>query len=114
MRDRLSFRRFCGLPLEAETPDHASIWRFRQTIEGLGLSGLCWRRRTGSSTRWGSWSNAGRWWTRRRWRLPSSVRGGVNPRDPDARVAVKRKTVHFGTRAYLAVDEERGLCGRPG
>src|SRR5271155_4794679 len=38
VRDRLSFRRFCGLPLEAETPDHASIWRFRQTLEKLGLS----------------------------------------------------------------------------
>lgn len=38
-RDRLSFRRFCGLPLEVETPDHASIWRFRQTIDKLGLSG---------------------------------------------------------------------------
>ena len=38
MRDRLSFRRFCGLPLEAETPDHTSIWRFRQTIDKLGLS----------------------------------------------------------------------------
>jgi Transposase domain (DUF772) len=38
VRDRLSFRRFCGLPLEAETPDHASIWRFRQTIDELGLS----------------------------------------------------------------------------
>jgi IS5 family transposase len=34
----LSFRRFCGLPLEVETPDHASIWRFRQTIDKLGLS----------------------------------------------------------------------------
>jgi transposase, IS5 family len=38
VRGRLSFRRFCGLPLEAETPDHASIWRFRQTIGKLGLS----------------------------------------------------------------------------
>src|ERR1700727_473848 len=38
VRDRLSFRRFCGLPLEAETPDHASIWRFRQAIDKLGLS----------------------------------------------------------------------------
>jgi transposase, IS5 family len=36
--DRLSFRRFCGLPLEVETPDHASIWRFRQTIDKLDLS----------------------------------------------------------------------------
>src|SRR5271170_3128774 len=38
VRDRLSFRRFCGMPLEVETPDHASIWRFRQTIDKLGLS----------------------------------------------------------------------------
>jgi hypothetical protein len=38
VRDRLSFRRFCGLPLDRETPDHASIWRFRQTIDKLGLS----------------------------------------------------------------------------
>ena len=38
VRDRLSFRRFCGLPLDMETPDHASIWQFRQTIDKLGLS----------------------------------------------------------------------------
>ena len=30
--------RFCGLPLEVETPDHSSIWRFRQTIHKLSLS----------------------------------------------------------------------------
>jgi transposase, IS5 family len=35
---RLSFRRFCGLPLEAEKPDYVSIRRFRQTIDKLGLS----------------------------------------------------------------------------
>ena len=38
VRDRLSFRRFCGLALEAETPHPASIWRSRQTIDKLGLS----------------------------------------------------------------------------
>jgi transposase, IS5 family len=38
VRDRLSLRRFCGLTLDMETPDHASIWRFRQTIDKLGLS----------------------------------------------------------------------------
>ena len=32
VRDRLSFRRFCGVPLDQETPDHSSIWRFRQRI----------------------------------------------------------------------------------
>jgi hypothetical protein len=25
--DRLSFRRFCGFPLDQKTPDHMSIWR---------------------------------------------------------------------------------------
>jgi transposase len=35
VRDRLSFRRFCGLPLDMETPDHASIWRFL-TLTGKG------------------------------------------------------------------------------
>jgi IS5 family transposase len=40
VRDRLSFRRFCGLPLQADTPDHASIWRFRQTIDKLDLSAV--------------------------------------------------------------------------
>ena len=38
VRDRLSFRRFCRLPLDQETPDPSSIWRFRQTIDELGLS----------------------------------------------------------------------------
>ncbi len=38
VRDRLSFRRFCGIPLDAEMPDHSSTWRFRQTVERLGLS----------------------------------------------------------------------------
>jgi Transposase domain (DUF772) len=64
VRDRLSFRRFCGLPLEAETPDHASIWRFRQTIDKLGLWRLCFPRRTVSSMGSASSLSAGRWWTR--------------------------------------------------
>ena len=29
VRDRLSFRRFCGIPLDCETPDHSSLRRFR-------------------------------------------------------------------------------------
>ena len=29
VRRRLSFRRFWAIPLDCETPDHSSIWRFR-------------------------------------------------------------------------------------
>jgi hypothetical protein len=39
VRDRPSFRRFCVLPLEADTPDHASIWRFRQMIQARPFGG---------------------------------------------------------------------------
>ena len=46
--------------------------------------------------------------------------GGVNPRDPDARITMKRKKSHFGYKGNLAVDEGSGLvrtirnfvCGR--
>src|SRR3546814_20521910 len=30
--DRLSFRRFAGLALEDDTPDHATIFRFREQL----------------------------------------------------------------------------------
>ena len=113
VRDRLSFRRFCGLPLEAETPDHASIWRFRQTVETLGLSaallsetnrqldalGLIVKRGTLiDATLIAAAVNR-----------PPYGSGGVNPRDPDARVTMKRNRVHFGCKAHLAVDEQSGL-----
>ena len=30
--DRLSFRRFAGIPLAESVPDHSSIWRFREQL----------------------------------------------------------------------------------
>jgi IS5 family transposase len=32
LKDRLSFRRFVGLPLCEAIPDHATIWRFREAL----------------------------------------------------------------------------------
>src|ERR1700744_4888447 len=32
LSDRLSFLKFCGLSLEDRTPDHATLWRFRQKL----------------------------------------------------------------------------------
>ncbi len=36
--DRLSFRRFAGLPLDEGVPDHSTIWRFRQELAAHGLA----------------------------------------------------------------------------
>jgi transposase, IS5 family len=38
LTDRLSFRRFVGLPLGEKAPDHCSIWRFRETLAQQELS----------------------------------------------------------------------------
>jgi transposase, IS5 family len=35
--DRLSFRRFVGLSLHDQTPDHTTLWRFRQELAKDGL-----------------------------------------------------------------------------
>jgi IS5 family transposase len=36
--DRLSFRRFVGLPLDAAVPDHSTICRFRRALTQAGLA----------------------------------------------------------------------------
>ena len=112
VRDRLSFRRFCGLPLDMETPDHASIWRFRQTIDKLGLSTKLLAEvnrqldALGFVIKRGTLVDATI--------IAGSVRrpyegGGVSPSDPEARFTRKRDKTYFGTKAHLAVDEESGL-----
>jgi IS5 family transposase len=37
LRDRLSFRRFAGFSLSDATPDHSTLWRFREELERDGL-----------------------------------------------------------------------------
>jgi transposase, IS5 family len=105
------------LPLEVETPDRAPIWRFRRTIDELGLSaallaetnrqldarGLIVKRRTLVDATLIAAS------VKRR----SDGGGGVNPRDPDARVTVKRKMVHFGYKAIWRWTKTAVLCVRP-
>jgi IS5 family transposase len=34
LKDRLSFRRFVGLPLSETIPDHSTLWRFRESLTG--------------------------------------------------------------------------------
>lgn len=38
LADRLSFRRFVGLGLADKSPDHSSIWRFREALQRLDLA----------------------------------------------------------------------------
>ena len=101
------------MPLQADTPDHASIWRFRQTIDKLDLSAILLSETNrqldalGLIVKRGTLVDATL--------IAASVKkppcggGGINPCDPDARVTMKRKKAHFGYKAHLAVDEGSGL-----
>ena len=113
VRDRLSFRRFCGLPLDRETPDHSSIWRFRQAIAALGLSEALLAEANrqldarGLVVKSGTLVDATL--IAAAVKRPPYGGDGVNPRDPDARFTKKRGKTYFGYKAHVAVDEGSGL-----
>src|ERR1700733_12041161 len=64
VRDRLSFRPFGCLPLDMETPDHASICGFARRATSSGFRLRYWPKSTGSPTRAAWSSSAARWSTR--------------------------------------------------
>ncbi len=111
--DRLSFRRFAGIPLAEAVPDHSSIWRFREQLARRGLAekllaevnrqldtrGLILRRGTlidatiiGAAVR-----------------PPGGDAGEVAARDPQAGWTKKNGQSRFGYKAHAAVDEGSGL-----
>jgi transposase, IS5 family len=111
--DRLSFRRFCGIPLDEETPDHSSIWRFRQRLEKLGLSEKLLAEvnrqldARGLIVKHGTLVDATI--VAAAVKPPPVDEGQVNVRDPDASFTIKNET-YFGYKAHLAVDEESGIA----
>ncbi len=116
VRGRLSFRRFCGIPLDAETPDHSSIWRFRQSLDRFGLSekllaevnrqldarGLIVKKGTLVDATIIAASV----------KRPPYGEGQVNPRDPDASLTLKNNKTYFGYKAHIAVDQDSDLIRR--
>jgi IS5 family transposase len=103
---------FSGPPLDVETPDHASIRRFRQMVDRLGLSvGLLtevnWRfDALGLIIKRGTLIDATL--------IAGSVRrpyegGGSIRATPRLRFTRKRDKTYFGYKAHLAVDEESGF-----
>src|SRR4051812_30605129 len=111
--DRLSFRRFAGIPLSASVPDHSSVWRFREEPAKRGLAatllaevnrqldakGLILRRGTLIDA---TVLDAAV-------RPPGGDAGGVAERDPQAGWTKKNGKSRFGYKAHAAVDEGSGI-----
>jgi IS5 family transposase len=128
--DRLSFRRFCGVPLDCKMPDHATIWRFRERLAQSGLAEVAFGCITaqieaaGLVLKKGTLIDASL--------VPAAVNkpappSGVqppddngrpasklvsSPLDPDAAWAKKEGRHHFGYKAHVALDMESRIVRR--
>jgi transposase, IS5 family len=113
VRDRLSFRRFVGVPLDADTPDHSSIWRFRQSLNDLGLSEKLLDEvnrqfdARGLIVKSGTLVDATI--IAAAVKRPPYEEGQVSKRDPDASFTKKNGETYFGDKAHLAVDQDSQL-----
>lgn len=114
LSDRLSFRRFVGLPLDQEVPDHSTLWRFREAMGRSGLDRKIFAEvelqlaERGMILRKGTLIDATLVTAQS---APPSYQGEEPAHDPDAawtkREGSSKK--HFGYKAHIAVDQGSGL-----
>src|SRR4051794_22725406 len=111
--DRLSFRRFAGIPLAESVPDHSSVWRFREQLAKRGLAEMLLAEvnrqldAKGLILRRGTLIDATI--LEAAVRPPAGDAGEVSPRDPQAGWTKKNGRSRFGYKAHAAVDEGSGL-----
>lgn len=113
LSDRLSFRRFVGLSLEDDTPDHSTVCRFRQRLLEKGLLEKLFGEldrqldRAGVMVKRGTMLDA----TLIESQASARPRGDGRVADPDARFAKRqgKDGSCFGYKAHVGVDEGSGL-----
>ena len=118
LSDRLSFLRFCGLSLEADVPDHSTIWRFRERlgqaklIEPLFTEMQRQLEGHGVLVKRGTLIDATLMQAAAR--CPRMQEEKVSRSDPDARFGTnnERRRYEFGYKAHVGVDAGSGLVRR--
>jgi len=113
--DRVSFMRFVGLSLSDETPDHSTIWRFRQKLEQDGLAERLFAEllrqldARGLVVKQGTLIDASIISSAAR--RPKMEEGQISPVDPDARFGAtnERRRFVFGYKLHVAVDQGSSL-----
>ena len=113
--DRLSFRRFAGLALEDDTPDHSTIFRFRDALTRGGLMAPLLAELTrqldgkGAILKQGTLIDATL--IQSAARRPRMDEDKLSPVDPDARFGTnnERRRYIFGYKLHVAVDAGSGL-----
>jgi transposase, IS5 family len=111
VRDRLSWRRFVGLSLQAQVPDETALVRFRQRLIRHGqqekLLALVNRQLEGQGLilKTCTLVDATLLQAARRAPAKADPTGG----DPDARWTVKKNQPVYGYKAHIAADEKHTL-----
>jgi IS5 family transposase len=121
VRDRLSFRRFAGFGLSDRTPDHATLWRFREELTRGGLIDRLFAEigaqleAHGLIVKQGTLIDASFLQARARppAHPPKGQQGPPRPSaDRDARWGRKGKTSVFGYKVHIGVDQAHTLIRR--
>lgn len=120
LKDRISFRRFVGLGLEDDTPDHSTISRFRSRLAEMGVSERLFEElerqmeHRGLVLKKGTLMDATIVEAQVRRPSMSEGRGAKNRLDPDAdwTHTQRGKLSHFGYKVHLGVDEKTGTIRR--
>lgn len=122
--DRMSFRRFVGLAGDQASPDHATLWRFRQGLAKAGLDLAAFEAVAGALdargliVRQGTLIDASLVTSQSR---PPSPPEGLEPgasrlvgseREPDADWTRRGSQRVFGYKVHVAVDKGSGLVRR--
>ena len=115
LADRLSFMAFAGLALGDPTPDHSTIWRFREKLGAHGLIDKLLAEATrqieaaGPMVRQGTLIDATLVTSAAR--RPRMDEGKISPTDKEARFGTtnERGRFAFGYKMHVAVDAGSGL-----
>lgn len=118
LMDRLSFRRFCGLALDAATPDETTICRFRAAAAEARALEECFTEiagqleAKGAMVKQGTLMDASIVIAKHNPPPISAGRGARHVKEPDADWTYRHGRSLFGYKAHLGVDAGSGLIRR--
>lgn len=117
INDRVSFRKFLGLSLEAASPDHTTLCRFRNRLAEAGLSEKLFGEferqldSRGLLLKRGTMIDASIVETPHR---PAAAEGGRKAVDADAAMTARKgkRGMHYGYKLHAGVDRQSRLIRR--
>ena len=116
LADRLSFRKFAGIPLDEETPDETTFVRFRDRLREAGLAQALFDEvnrqleAKGLMVKKGTLVDASI--IEADAKRPSMKSGEVSKVDPEATFTRKHGKTYFGYKMHIGVDQGSGLIRR--